>query len=216
MSASSKILSLVALLLLSFVSFSQTDSISISRDSLNIIVQEKLLELESQRQSDSLEKAELEEQLKSLKTTDNIQKEELLDRLKAIDEKEKQRIQEKIDRINAYKAKASGYPVTGILSDTLFSLYTKIGAVTAKERAANIIHKIQNLYNDDFLVVDSIQAVKSDNMYDVVYNNNIIMSVSENDALWQGTSTEVLANQYTETIKSSLANAKETKDKSFK
>ena len=211
MSASSKILSLVALLLLSFVSFSQTDSISISRDSLNIIVQEKLLELESQRQSDSLEKAELEEQLKSLKTTDNIQKEELLDRLKAIDEKEKQRIQEKIDRINAYKAKASGYPVTGILSDTLFSLYTKIGAVTAKERAANIIHKIQNLYNDDFLVVDSIQAVKSDNMYDVVYNNNIIMSVSENDALWQGTSTEVLANQYTETIKSSLVNAKETR-----
>jgi len=187
MSAFSKVLSLVALFLIPFVSFSQTDSISVSTDSLNLMVQEKLHELESQRQSDSLEKAELEEQLKSLKTTDNLQKEELLERLKAIDEKEKQRIQDKIDRINAFKAKASGYPVTGILSDTLFSIYTKIGAVTAKERASNITKKIQGLYDDDFLVIDSIQAVKSDNMYDVVYRSNIIMSVSENDALWQET-----------------------------
>lgn len=211
MSAFSKVLSLVAFFFFSLVSFAQSDSISFSTDSLHLMVQEKLNELESQRQSDSLEKAELEEQLKSLKTTDNLQKEELLDRLKAIDEKEKQRIQEKIDRINAFKAKASGYPVTGILSDTLFSLYTKIGAVTARERAANISQKIQNLYDDDFLVIDSIQTVKSDNMYDVVYKNNIIMSVSENDALWQETTIEKLANQFTGIIKSSLSNAKESK-----
>ena len=211
MSAFSKVLSLVAFFFFSLVSFAQSDSISFSTDSLHLMVQEKLNELESQRQSDSLEKAELEEQLKSLKTTDNLQKEELLERLKAIDEKEKQRIQEKIDRINAFKAKASGYPVTGILSDTLFSLYTKIGAVTARERAANISQKIQNLYDDDFLVIDSIQTVKSDNMYDVVYKNNIIMSVSENDALWQETTIEKLANQFTGIIKSSLSNAKESK-----
>lgn len=213
MNALQKVLVISVFLFLVFPAFSQTDSLFVQADSLNSAVLEdhtqKLQELAAQKIADSIEKALLEVQLNSLKTTDNLQKEELLQRLQDIQDKETQRLSEKTARINALRSKAKGYPVTGALSDTLFVIYSKIGATTSQERAATITEKIQELYEDDFAKTDSIVSIKSDNMYDIMYGNKIMMSISENDAIWYGTTTDKLAEQFTTAIKNSIKLSKE-------
>ena len=208
MNALQKVLVTSVFLFLVYPVVSQTDSLSVQTDSLNSAVLEdhtqKLQELAAQKIADSIEKAALQDQLNSLKTSDNVEKEELLQRLKDIQDKEAQRLNEKTIRINALRSKAKGYPVIGAMSDTLFTIYAKIGATTSQERALTISEKIQELYDDDFLKTDSIVPVKSDNMYDIIYGKKIVMSVSENDAIWYGTSIDKLAEKFTTSIKNSI------------
>ena len=202
----------VLLLLTSFASSAQTDSIKTNSDSIQMAIlqdyNQKIAEIELQRIADSIKKADLESQLSSLKTTDNLQKEELLNQLKAIEENNKKRIEEKKSRIELLRNTAKGFPVTGVLGDTLFYINTKIGASTAKERASRISEKILALYNDDFLNIDSIKVVKSENTYDIVYAETIIMSISENDALWYEKSMPDLANESRTLITESIIKAK--------
>jgi len=200
------------LLAWSIASYGQTDSLVQKNDSINnIVLQEynqKLVEVEQQRIADSIKKAELESQLSKLKTTDNLQKEELLQQLKSIEENEKRRIEDKKTRIDSLRNTAKGYPVFGVMNDTLFLVYSKIGASTPKERAINISRKIEKLYEDDFLKTDSILVLKSENTYDIVYGEIIIVSISENDAIWYDKSMRELAQSFKETIKNSIVEAK--------
>lgn len=196
----------------SIASYGQTDSLVQKNDSINnIALQEynqKLVEVEQQRIADSIKKVELESQLSKLKTTDNLQKEELLQQLKSIEENEKSRIEDKKRHIDSLRNTAKGYPVFGVRKDTLFLVYSKIGASTPKERAINISRKIDKLYEDDFFKTDSILVVKSENTYDIVYGESIIMSISESDAIWYDKNIHELAQSFKETIKNSIVEAR--------
>lgn len=150
----------------------------------------------------------METRLKELSTSDNLEKEVLLNQLKTIEEHENNRIAEKKARIELLRETASGYPVIGVLDDTLFTINSKIGASTPKERAARITTKIANLYKDEFLKTDSIHVVKSENTYDIVYGDIIIMSISEIDALWHDKTMPELANEFKDTIINSILIAK--------
>lgn len=200
------------LLSCSITSYGQTDSIVQKNDSINNNAlheyNQKLGEIEKLRVADSIKKVELESQLLKLKTTDNLQKEELLQQLKSIEENEKKRIEDKKAHIDSLRNTAKGYPVIGAMKDTLFLIYSKIGASTPKERAINISRKIEKLYEYDFLKVDSILVMKSENTFDIVYSEIIIMSISENDAIWYGKSMPELAQSFKETIKNSIVEAK--------
>jgi len=202
----------IFLFLITLTANAQTDSLIQVNDSINHAVlqeyQDKLLEVERQRVEDSLKKEELEIQLRKLKTTDNIQKEDLINQLKTIEENEKKRIADKKSQINALRNTAVGYPVVGVISDTLFYVYSKIGASTPSERAASISNKIEKLYDDDFLKIDSIQISKTENTFDIVYEDVIIMSISENDALWYGKTMDNLASEYQQIIKQSIVDSK--------
>ena len=196
----------------SIASYGQTDSIVQKNDSINNIAlneyNQKLGEVEKLRVADSIKKAELESQLLKLKTTDNLQKEDLLQQLKSIEENEKKRIEDKKAHIESLRNTAKGYPVIGTMKDTLFLIYSKIGASTPKERAINISRKIEKLYEDDFLKADSILVMKSENTFDIIYGEIIIMSISENDAIWYGKGMPELAQSFKETIKNSIVEAK--------
>ncbi|MGV6946700.1 mechanosensitive ion channel family protein [Sphingobacterium mizutaii] len=196
----------------SIASYGQTDSIVQKNDSINNIAlneyNQKLGEVEKLRVADSIKKAELESQLLKLKTTDNLQKEDLLQQLKSIEENEKKRIEDKKAHIESLRNTAKGYPVIGAMKDTLFLIYSKIGASTPKERAINISRKIEKLYEDDFLKADSILVMKSENTFDIIYGEIIIMSISDNDAIWYGKGMPELAQSFKETIKNSIVEAK--------
>lgn len=196
----------------SIISYGQTDSLVQKNDSFNNTLlqnyNQKLLEVDQQRVADSIKKAELESQLSKLKTTDNFQKEDLLQQLKSIEDNEKKRIESKKAQINSLRNSIKGYPIIGVMKDTLFLLYSKIGASTPKERAINISLKIEKLYEDDFLKTDSILVLKSENTFDIVYGEIIIMSISENDAIWYDKSMHELAQSFKETIKNSIVEAK--------
>ena len=190
----------------------QLDSAIYHRDSLNsnaIINYQKLLEENSKiKQLDSLKRMELETKLNSLKTTDNLKKEELQQQLNELSNREQQRLIQKKARIDSLRNNSTAYPVIGLLKDTLFYIYSRFGATTASDRSINISKRIKKLYDDDFLKVDSIKYIKSDNSIDIVYDDLLIMSISETDALWNNQSIYEMANLYTKKIKNAIIYAK--------
>lgn len=197
---------------ITWVSFGQTDSLSQYNDSINnanlLEYNKRFAEVEKERVADSLKKAELEAQLLALKTTDNLQKTDLINQLETIKENDKKRLADKIAQIDSLRNTDKGYPVLGLKNDTLFLIHTKMGAASPKERAVSITNKINQLYEDDFLVSDSIQVLKAEDTYDIVYKDLIITSISENDALWYGKSKEELAENFQQIIKLAIVEAK--------
>jgi small-conductance mechanosensitive channel len=189
----------------------QSDSLR-NPDSLSITLrgefENKFMITEWQRIQDSIDKADLELQFSQLKTTYNLQNEDLLKQLKSIEENEKKRIEFKKAHIDSLRNNSKGYPVIGTMQDTLFLVYSKIGASTPEERAINISYKIERLYEDDFLKPDSILVLKSENTYDIVYGEMIIMSISENDAMWYEKDMLALAISLKEIITISIAEAR--------
>ena len=204
---------IVAILLCGLLTSAQKDSTNQINDSVQAEIlqnfNDKLIQIEMQRVADSIKKADLEAQLNSLKTTDNLQKQELVQQLKTIEENEKQRIAEKKARIELLRTTAQGFPVTGVLKDTLFYIYTRIGSSTPKERAERISNQIANLYDNEFLKIDSIRISKSDYTVDILYGENVIMSISENDALWVDKNAISLATEYKDKIVNSIKLARE-------
>ncbi|MDY0280706.1 MAG: mechanosensitive ion channel family protein [Salinivirgaceae bacterium] len=221
---SNKISFLFFLLVIGYSSNAQLDSFATVSDSLQKATEldhdsanatlmtefsEKLAEIEEQRKVDSIKKAELENQLMALKTTDNINKKKLLEQLEGIEKAKKARIDAQNAKIELMRKTAQGYPVKGVLHDTLFFVFTRLGTLNASQRAINVSEKIRLLYKDDYLVVDSIRFAPSDGFYDIVYKDVILMSISETDALWYNRTMSELANQYAETIKKSLLKARD-------
>jgi small-conductance mechanosensitive channel len=201
------------LLLSGLATFGQSDTSAQNKDSLALLAEQeyrqKLAEIRALRIADSIKKTELESQILNLKTADNLEKEDLLQRLKAVEESEVKRIEGLKARIDSLRLMEKGYPVVGALKDTLFLIYSKIGGFTPAERAESVSRKIEKLYEDEFLETDSVKVVQSDDTYDIVYGEMIVMSISENDAIWHGKSMPELARAFRETIINSVALAKE-------
>lgn len=185
----------------------QTDSvnrINKANDSLNaallIDYNKKIQEIEKQRVADSVKKQELEAQLSSLKTTDNLKKEELQKQLQELNDKEARRIAQKKAQIDSLRQTAKGFPVTGFFNDTLFVIYSKLGSFSAGDRAEAISNRINKLADNYSFRPDSLKLVEAETTVDIVFKENIIMSVSENDALWNNTNKPGLAVKYKKII----------------
>lgn len=176
------------------------DSLAAKIDSANMQIfqdyQKRLMEIDSVRRTDSIHRAELEKQLASLKTTDNLKKEEILRQLEALHTRDEERMAKKKAQVDSLRSTAVGFPVIGVLNDTIFSLYTRIGSYTARERANNISERVRILYNDDFMNPDSLYLAPADAFMDIMYQERILMSVTENDALWNNTTVEDLSETY--------------------
>lgn len=185
----------------------QTDSvnrINKANDSLNAALltdyNKKIQEIEKQRVADSVKKQELEAQLSSLKTTDNLKKEELQKQLQELNDKEARRIAQKKAQIDSLRQTARGFPVIGFFNDTLFVIYSKLGSFSAGDRAEAISNRINKLADNYSFKPDSLKLVEAETTVDIVLNENIIMSVSENDALWNNTNKPGLAVKYKKII----------------
>lgn len=187
-------------LLFSAMSFAQDDAKNKKNDSVNTsLIQtfnKKLSLIEGQRITDSIKRVALEQQLLSLKTTDNLKKDELQKQLQVLNEKESLRLAEKKSQIDAMRLTAKGYPVTGFFKDTLFNVYSKLGSFSAKDRADAISIRIKKLSDYYSFKADSLKITESETTVDLVYGENIIISVSENDALWNNSTKEALAKKY--------------------
>lgn len=125
----------------------QSDSLSAQKDSVNMLILEnyrkQITEIETQRQMDSINRENLEKQLASFQTTDNLKKEEIQKKLDELYQKEHDQIARKKAHIDSLRNIATGFPVMGILNDTLFLVYTRIGSCTARVRADNISARIK-------------------------------------------------------------------------
>lgn len=201
-------LACAALFFFTYTASAQKDTISAKNDSLNAAIlndyNERLAEIERLRLADSVKKAELQAQLSSLKTTDNLRKEELQKQLLELSNKESRRFEQKKAQIDSLRLTAKSFPVIGFFDDTLFTIYSKLGSFSAKDRAAAISGRLKVLSGNFDAERDSISLVEAETTVDVVFGETIIMSVSENDAIWNNTGKAELAHRYRNIIVSAI------------
>ncbi|MCP4442499.1 MAG: mechanosensitive ion channel family protein [Aureispira sp.] len=181
---------------------------SVKDSVLNAQLEEMMSMLEqadSLHRVDSMRIARILVDLEKLKTTDNIKKQSLLQELHNIQSADSLQRAIHKQRIESLRSISKGFPVNPF-RDTLFYIYNKIGSFSPSERAQNITQRIGKLEADDFTVVDSIVLQQSINniTMDIVYNELIILSITEDDALWMNSSKEVLAAEYLEAIKEAI------------
>lgn len=172
------------------------DSVNQQNDSLNSAIlqhfNEKLSAMEQFRIADSIKRRNLEKEINSLKANDSAKKNELGQQLKELRDKEAIRFAEKKRQIDSLRLTATAYPVFGFFDDTLFYIYNRSGSFSAEERAAAISKRITRLGRRPGFSVDSIKIVTSANYTDIVFKDNILISISDNDAIWYGTTRDSL------------------------
>lgn len=195
---------LLSLLFFTITFAQKKDTITPKKDSVATIkmaeYNTKLAEMDQERIEDSLKRVKLEGELKSLKTTDNLKKQELQKELEELNNREKERYAEKKRQIDALRSKVSGYPVTGFFNDTLFVIYARQGSFSAKERAHAVTSRIKVLGDNYLFETDSLKIHKGDNTIDIVYNDIIITSISETDAIWNNSTSNELAKTFKKII----------------
>ncbi len=152
---------------------------------------------------DSLKKIELLNQIGRLKTNDRQLRDELLGQVREIELKDSIRNARRKEKILDLKETVSGH-VVAPFQDTLFIVYLKIGPVLPEERAASVSQKIELLYDDNAFNPDLLQIVDHESTVDVMYQDMIVTSVTEWDALWFEKSMIQLAEEYLAIIRNSI------------
>ncbi len=193
---------------LAILCFGQNGSLNKSQDSTNEVFlnsQSKLLQnFEQTRIKDSLKRIELNREIEKLSTSDNFKKQDLLKELEELKNKNASILALKKHKIDSLKKFIKGNAVVPFLEDTHFYIYNKLGSLTSKQRALAIIDRIHEVGRISLSSSDSLKLISAETTIDIVFDDLIVMSISENDALWQNTSKEELAIQYLKKINESI------------
>jgi len=182
----------------------ETDSVNTKELGLSSL----LNGIRQQQINDSLERVKLQNEITNLKTQNSAKKEDLKQQLTNFDEENIIRNQQSKIKVDSIKKNTKRYAVAPF-NDTLFYIYNKLGSSLAKDRADNVVTRIQNLYEDDFVKVDSFKIENNEISSDIVYKDLIITSVTELDALLEGKSKEEIAKQYLKSIQETINREKE-------
>jgi small-conductance mechanosensitive channel len=163
-----------------------------------------LNDIRQQQVNDSLERQKLQHEIASLKSQNSPKKENLKQQLNDFDEENNLRKQQLKIKVDSIKKNTKRYAVAPF-NDTLFYIYNKLGSSLAKDRAYNVVNRIENLYEDDFVKVDSFKIENNEISADIVYKDLIITSITELDALLEGKSKEEIAKQYLKRIQQAIS-----------
>ncbi|WP_134386548.1 mechanosensitive ion channel family protein [Flavobacterium psychrophilum] len=178
----------------------QTQSEKHENDSINTAAlanfNKKVILIKKQISEDSIQKIALEAKIKSLKTTDNLIKETLQKQLNVLVSKDSLRLLDKKKQIDALRSSAKYYAVNGFFNDTLFVIYSKLGSFSAQDRAIAIERRIKKLADNFYFKSDSINIIATETTIDLMAGENILISLSDNDAIWNNTTKLALANEY--------------------
>ena len=97
-------------------------------------------------------------------------------------------------RIDSLRQFTKGVPVIAE-GDTLFYLFTKRGGYAPQQRAQMTGAAIEEIGKRFNLRPDSVSIEHSDIVSDLMYGNKVLLSLTDQDALWEGVSRDSLAKE---------------------
>ncbi|MFV0291114.1 MAG: mechanosensitive ion channel domain-containing protein [Mangrovibacterium sp.] len=162
------------------------------------LMQDRLDELEIQRENDSIHSAILQAEVTRLSGITNVSDNDTTE-LNSVEIKRnliKSRMKVAIDLSDDLYYDSLGAPVLSEFGDTLFLLHAHGGGMTASERAVLVSRKIKQLGDDDFFESGKMELFEKNGSYDLRYDDLILMNVSAGDAKVYGLSAKRLAVDY--------------------
>ena len=154
------------------------DSVTSESDSLIQVLRNQVQELQLQR-------IMMQEQLSETGRSDSL------------------RAAERKARVDSLRTITPGSPLV-IDGDTLLVLYARKGGVYPEKRVEQAYEAILSQGRRLTMFADSVYVYESDFFSDIMAGNEVILSVTDIDALWQNTTRQELAAQYAEVIKAKI------------
>lgn len=96
-------------------------------------------------------------------------------------------------QIERLKKEAIPYPAV-IGEDTLRIFYTSYGALSAKEREERYIKRIKDAVSTFILKKDTIVAISDGLNYNVMFNDDLLTTITPADAMWVGKDIKQMSN----------------------
>jgi small-conductance mechanosensitive channel len=164
---------------------------------------EVLQSIKEDQIGDSIRLLQLKKEILLLGAADNTKKQTLSNERDVILLRDSlRRVQRKL-KVDSLRSTVSGFPVI-ISQDTLFSVFTKLGSYSPRERARVISERIHNLAEDYYFSADTLIITPSELTTDISYKDETVISVSELDAIWMNSSKEKLAEEYRNIISAAI------------
>ncbi len=157
-------------------------------DSISPAERERLL-------GDSIRLRELELELQEMRLNEVLLRSQLDNAVNGSHRADSVRHAQQMHRIDSLKAITPGVPVV-VYDDTLFKIYAARGGYSARDRADMISETIRKIGKDRRLRRDSVYMLENDNYIDIMYGEKVIVSITDTDALWHGTTRQELARLY--------------------
>lgn len=167
---------------------------------------------EARLRLDSLRMEELALQIQEMKLNEIVLRTQLDDARHSNTAADSLKREEQRRRIDSLRTVTPGVPVV-VDEDTLFTLYAQRGGHTPHDRAEDIQGLILKIGKSRSLRSDSVHVYDSDYVSDIMYGQKVIISVTDQDALWQNTTRLELAQRYRPVIEAKILALK--KENSF-
>ena len=163
--------------------------------------------IEDKLRLDSIRMQELELQLQEMKLNEIVLRSELSDALNKHITTDSLKKEEQRRSTNTLLTLTPGVHLI-IDNDTLLTFYAKRGGVSAYDRAENAVNMIQKIGKNLSLKADSVYLFNSEYQTDVMYGEKVILSVTDQDALWLNTEREKLAKEYQSVVNNKILELK--------
>ena len=150
--------------------------------------------LDSIRRDDSIQNALLSQEINELRLREIMLLNEL-EQHRSFFSSDSAKRASYLSRVDSLRAITKGVPLI-INNDTILVLYAPMGGVMPEERIEDIKHKLTQISKLWNVTPDSIYLYEGDTETDIMYRKQLIMRVSEEDALWLHTSRTDLASSY--------------------
>ncbi|MBD5195392.1 MAG: mechanosensitive ion channel family protein [Bacteroidales bacterium] len=144
---------------------------------------------------DSLRMKELELKLHEMQLNEVALKNELSDALNRNTVSDSLKRAQQLVIIDSLRSVNPGVPVV-VFKDTLFRIYAPMGGRSPSDRAETIVAQILKISKNRHLANDSIHTLDNDTYTDIMYADKVIMSVTEQDALWLGRTRQDVVKSY--------------------
>jgi small-conductance mechanosensitive channel len=112
-------------------------------------------------------------------------------------------------RIDSLRAVTCATPVV-VEGDTLFGLYARQGGLTPENRAENTRQMILKVGKELIFNDDTLHLAEGLQQTDIMYGDRVIVSITDQDALWEGESRRELAERYYAVVSMKIEALQET------
>ncbi|TYR36274.1 mechanosensitive ion channel [Sphingobacterium phlebotomi] len=167
-----------------------------------------LLQIREQQKKDSVQRKKLEEQLVSVATQGDNERQRLLQEINVLRSRDSILFAKRKQAVDSLRTLNKGVAVIPF-RDTLFTVYTYVGSYTPQERATAIENRIRSLADNYKFEIDSLRLEDNGTSWVVIWQDQMIISINDEDAMWADLQTAQLANIYLTSIKNSIAQYRE-------
>lgn len=164
------------------------------QEGLNLLTKE-----DSTLTADSLQQALLMQEIAELQADDARKKVELETRLDSIKKAQTLRAEKIKQQVDSLRSSTKGVLVI-LENDTLFKIYSKLGPFSPSDRAISINRKIDNIISSGSFDPEKLIIFEGEESYDLIYEEQFILSITERDAFWLNKSPKEIAELYRNTL----------------